>query len=353
MRNSPSRTRDAVKNGRAKKSIVVCLSELDACIGLPFRGPSSISAIANRRAVEVLRREVRIAALTGGAEGMHDIEVVSLEVGTLEIPPFDGGRMLNYDLKEYVKSWTPSEKLTYGPGWEHTLDGSNRKYKRRAANTKAPNVDQFVGDLVQIVSYGRVHFVSFCGLRLHVGSVFGWLRGGRYSVGPDGNVVLLKPGDPLFADMSSLRLPLLGVDCAIMSTLPGAILDFIINIPFYCLSLHQSFVASHPDLAPRPTSPPATTAELPSAPTPAPAPVSRPLPPRPLPTPPVAPTPASATVVVAKETVDSVPSSEHEHEASENGSEADVESNDGAGVSESWVSLQPNPTMASSETITA
>ena len=40
--------------------------------------------------VDVLRHEVHVAASTGGAEGMKDIEVVCLEVGTLNIPLFAG-----------------------------------------------------------------------------------------------------------------------------------------------------------------------------------------------------------------------------------------------------------------------
>ena len=190
MRNSPSRTRDAIRNGKGKKSIVVCVPAIDACTGFPFMGPSSISASATRRAVDVLRREVRVAASTGGAEGMNDIEVVSVEVGMLDIPPFAGRRMLDYDPKEYTKSWTPSEKLAYEPAWAVTLRASNPKCVR-----KAQKVDLFVGDLVQIVSYGRVCSISFCGLRLHVGSVFGWLRGHRYAVGSGGNIVNIQLDD--------------------------------------------------------------------------------------------------------------------------------------------------------------
>lgn len=186
MRNSPSRTRDAIKNGKGKKSIVVCLPAVDTHVGLPFSGPSSMSAAATLRAVDVLRREVRVAAVTGGSEGMNDIEVVSLEVGALDIPPFAGRRLLDYDPKEYTKSWTPSEKLAYGPAWELTLEGSSGgKFRRRAQK-----VDFFVDDLVQIVSRGRVGSVSLCGLRVHIGSAFDWLRGGRYAVGSGGNCPL-------------------------------------------------------------------------------------------------------------------------------------------------------------------
>lgn len=121
-----------------------------------------------------------------------------------------------------------------------------------------------------------------------------------------------------------------------MSHLPGALLDIIIGIPYYILSTHKS-VSRNRASASRSAAAPATTPELPPARAP----------------PPPVPTPPEVLAIVAKETVDSAPSSEHEHEASENGSEADVESNDGAGVSESWVSLHPHSTTASSETITA
>ena len=201
MRNSPSRTRDAIRNGKGKKSIVVCVPAIEARVGLPFMGPSSMSATATRRAVDILRSEVRVAAMTGGAEGMSDIAVVSLEVGGLDVPPYAGRYMLDYDSKEYTKSWTPSEKLAYGPAWELTREGLHRKYPR-----KGQKVDLFVDDLVQIVSHGRVCLVTLCGLRLYVGSFFGWLRAGRYSVGTGGNVAILKPGDTMIADMLSSPL---------------------------------------------------------------------------------------------------------------------------------------------------
>jgi hypothetical protein len=181
MRNSPSRTRDAIKNGKGKKSIIVCIPAVDARVGLPFLGPSSMSAAATLRAIEVLRREVRVAAATGGAEGMNDVNVVSLEVGALDVPPFAGRRLLDYDPKEYTKSWTPSEKLAYGPAWELAMEGTGRKFQR-----KPQKVEVFVCDVLQIVSHGRVGSVSLCGLRLNIGSIFDWMRGGRYAVGSGG-----------------------------------------------------------------------------------------------------------------------------------------------------------------------
>ena len=79
------RTRITHQNGKGKKSIVVCVPVIDACIGLPFPGLSLMSTAATDCAVDILRcdsAKVHVAASTGGAKGMDDIEVVSLKVGT-------------------------------------------------------------------------------------------------------------------------------------------------------------------------------------------------------------------------------------------------------------------------------
>jgi len=192
MRNSPSRTRDSIKNGKGKKSIVVCVPATDAHVGLPFLGPSSMSAAATLRGVDVLRREVHVAAATGGAEGMNDINVVSFEVGALDIPPFAGRRLLDHGSKEYTKSWTPSEKLAYGPAWELTLEGPGHQFRR-----KAQKADVFVNDVLQVVSFGRIRYVSFFGLHLNIWSVFDWMRGGRYAVGSGGKFFPFGRSGPL------------------------------------------------------------------------------------------------------------------------------------------------------------
>ena len=121
---------------------------------------------------------------------------------------------------------------------------------------------------------------------------------------------------------------------SIVSHLPGALLDIIISIPYVILSTHKTLTRNRASAS---ASSPTKAPELPPAAAP----------------PPPVPTPPETVTTVVKETVDSAPSSEHEHDASENGSEADVESNDGAGVSESWVSLHPHTTTASLETVTS
>lgn len=132
------------------------------------------------------------------------------------------------------------------------------------------------------------------------------------------------------ANICVFPLPSVAVISSLVSHLPGSLLDIIINVPYFLLATHKALSRNRVSTS---TSTVTTSLELPPA--PAPAPAASP-----------APTPPEAPAAVVKETVgvDSPPSSEHEREASENGSEADVESNDGAGVGESWVSLQPQTT---------
>ncbi|KAI0273417.1 hypothetical protein BC834DRAFT_853716 [Gloeopeniophorella convolvens] len=299
MRNSPSRTRDAVANGHGKRSIVVCVPLADARVGLPFSGTHSMAAVATLRAVEVLRREVRIAAMTGRSEGMGDINVVSVEVGVLDLPV--DTRMVDAYHEEPTESWTPSEQMAYGTAYKATLTEERRQ--RILAET--PKAEVFVDKVVEIVSFGRALTVSLFGFRLYLGPVFDWLRGNRYSV---------------------------GAGVGLWSYVPGGLLDAFINTPYYIVSHHKGAEGTRVGVPP-------------PAPGPAPAQVHSAA--APLPVAPAAAAPGP------KEAVDSAQTSEHERDASENGSEADVESNDGAGVSESWVSLQARSTTSSSDATTA
>jgi hypothetical protein len=113
-----------------------------------------------------------------------------------------------------------------------------------------------------------------------------------------------------------------------VSHLPGALLDMIINVPYFLLSVHRTLSQSRT---------PATTLGV-----------------EPAVTPLTSPSPPEAPVDVGKESTES-PQTSSERDGSENGSEADVESNDGAAVGESWISLKPDSTKSteSSEEIAA
>ncbi|KAJ8072632.1 hypothetical protein PM082_016191 [Marasmius tenuissimus] len=68
-----------------KKSIIICLPATETRFGLPFSAVQSMSAAGTLRAVEVLRREIGVAALTGKSDTMKNIRVVAVEVGAFNV----------------------------------------------------------------------------------------------------------------------------------------------------------------------------------------------------------------------------------------------------------------------------
>ena len=58
----------------------------DVCIRVPFLEPGSVSMAVTLHTLNTLHCKVYAAALTGYAEGINDIEVVSLKVSQLNIP---------------------------------------------------------------------------------------------------------------------------------------------------------------------------------------------------------------------------------------------------------------------------
>ncbi|KAI0312381.1 hypothetical protein OF83DRAFT_1067259 [Amylostereum chailletii] len=289
MRTSPARAQDAASNGKSKKSIVVCVPAADARVGLPFASASAMSAAATARGVEVLRPEIRMAASTGDLPSMADINVIVTDVGAIESPITNHRRAIGYDAHQNMEAWTPSERMAYGPAYASIVEGPDPVARRKPAS-----VHVFVDGLVDIVLHGHKRRVSVFGIPLPLGLLTQWVSGGRYAVGAGATTYSLA------------------------SYLPRATLDAILNLPYLLLSIRNTLLPIPPRVissGPRslPTASPAA---------------------------PVTPGPASTTAQ------DSPPTSDQDHD-SENGSEADVESNggDGVGVGESWVSLKdkPNP----------
>ena len=106
---------------------------------------------------------------------------------------------------------------------------------------------------------------------------------------------------------------------ALASQLPYIVLDAILNLPYFLISIRNALLPIAPHVVP--------SAPAPRAPVPAPAPAPK-----------QPGVPPAATSEKTTEGTDS----EHEHNSSDTGNEADVESNEGygSGVGESWVSLK-------------
>lgn len=272
-----------------------------------------------------------MATLTGDAQtSMGDLKVFVVDVGAVEPPQITNRRLLTYDAGHAMDAWTPSEKLAYGAAYQSILEEGNAYGVPR----KPTDVGVFVKSIVDVVRHGRRRTWSVFGVSLGLGPVAGWISGERFSVGA-GGMFIFNSRD-LRIDMLTIRFdPSSASTYALASYLPTSILDIILNIPHFLLSIRNALVYAPPRVVMPPR--PSTTS------TTAPA--------RPLPessTAASAPTVGTTAGTSEKQTnrgdeSGSGSGSEQEHEVSETGSEADVESNTGEGhaMGESWVSLQP------------
>jgi hypothetical protein len=196
LRSTPSRARDSASNHNGKKTIIVCLPAADVRVGLPFASTQAMAAAATLRGVEILRREINIAALTDKSESMKHIKVVVAEIGNVNV----GGsvpRPSPHDVYKAMEDWTPSEKLTYGPAFvavanppapsqstfSNIFQGTSFEY---GVPRKPADVSVFVNHMVGVVSSGRQGMPCMFGLGIGIGKIRNWIRGERFSVGAGG-----------------------------------------------------------------------------------------------------------------------------------------------------------------------
>ncbi|KAI9061481.1 hypothetical protein FKP32DRAFT_1631088 [Trametes sanguinea] len=123
LRATPARAKDARANGLGRQSIIVCLPAIDARVGLPFTGAQAMSAAATLRGVDVLRREIRAAGLSGigseAAEAMRNIKVTVVDVGAVGLGEASDGVD---GLHHVADQWTPSEQAAYGAAFDSMLE---------------------------------------------------------------------------------------------------------------------------------------------------------------------------------------------------------------------------------------
>jgi hypothetical protein len=254
-----------------------------------------MSAAATVRGVEVLRREINAAAMTDTTESMKNIKVVIADVGFVGSSVAQS--LVPQGVHRTMEDWTPSEKVAYGPAFSSILEEGNQYGVPR----KATDVSTFVNSIIEIVSGGRKGKGWAITLYLGVGKFRNWVRGERFAVGAGG-----KRHAPSFDRVNSLCITAHTYTYA--SYLPSKVLNLLLGIPHFLISIRNSILGS---AVVQPTLPPPG---------------------------PVVPPPAVATAPPAAE-VNKVAEELSEHEASEAGSEADVESNSSGhdGVESSWI----------------
>ncbi|ESK85150.1 hypothetical protein Moror_3582 [Moniliophthora roreri MCA 2997] len=186
------------------RNIIVCLPSTSQA-GIPFTSCSAMPVAATSLGLNILRREIQSAALTGKMEGMKGIRVVTLDVGSFELG--SGGKSSGEEgVLGEMNAWTASEKLTYGPAFAGLL-GSGR-------GRRPSNPDVFVRRVMCIVE-GQ-------------GSWFG--IGERFSVG---------------AGALTYRLA---------SHLPTSVLDVLLAIPHWLVGIRNRLLPSQPFVLPSPPS---------------------------------------------------------------------------------------------------
>ncbi|EKM82586.1 hypothetical protein AGABI1DRAFT_52867 [Agaricus bisporus var. burnettii JB137-S8] len=228
-----------------KKTVVVCLPATDTRVGLPFAGVRSMSAAATERATEVLRREIRAAAATGkGIEGMKNIKVVVVDVGTFDVAISKESREIQAEnVWKAMGGWSASEKLAYGPAYASVLQGTAATSARtlnghpksawqtfvavfkdtnRTAR-KPTDVPVFVKNIVSVVSGGRGG-CRLCGIE--PGRIKNWIRGERFSVGAGAQTYKLA------------------------SHLPSSLLDVLLNVPHVLVGIRNYLLPSQPFVLP-------------------------------------------------------------------------------------------------------
>ncbi|KAH6918467.1 hypothetical protein BKA70DRAFT_1175886 [Coprinopsis sp. MPI-PUGE-AT-0042] len=246
------RTGSARSKDKGPKTILVCLPAVDTRVSLPFSAVQGMSAAGTLKGIETLRREIRMAASTGGGEGMDGIKVVIVDVGAVELPGSvdrvveERTEAVVEGLKKATDTWTASEKLIYGPAFASVLQSQagpqslaassispqmsiwdafkglfdeNRRY---TVSRKPVKLNVFVDRIVAAVSGGRGCGPLFLGYDIGIGYVRTWLRGDQFAVG---------------AGALTYR---------VASYLPSLLLDTLLNLPYYLIGIRNRLLPAQP-----------------------------------------------------------------------------------------------------------
>lgn len=306
LRTGPARSRD-----KGKKSIIVCLPSTDTRVGLPFASIQSMAAASTLRAVEVLRREINIAGLTDKSESMQNIKVVIVDVGTFNVGTSESsGSLPPEGIYKAMEGWTVPEKMTYGPAFAAIMQGQRPNLSRRQQlqamfkgcsygfPRKPTDLSVLSDNLVTVVSGGRFG-PSLLGVNLPLGRIYNRICGERFSIGAGGMLVFLH--------QNALPYTLIAFTYKVASYFPSALLDGLLNLPYFLISVRNWLLPAQPFRRPSET----------------------------LPSP-------SVTTVKQEKPVTTEAQEESQRGTSEvdSSSDGDIESNSGDPVESSWVSLK-------------
>lgn len=220
-----------------------------------------MSAAATQRGIEILRREINLSALTDKSESMKNIKVVIADVGALDVGTIADPLQEESTFKE---DWSPSAQLIYGSRFTWVAQPAHlprsrwaavsaffRNDPRRGMIRKPTNVNVFVDSILSVVAGGR-HTSNLLGLGYSMGQIRNWIRGDRFSVGAGGEHDILKQG--ITARIYLFWIP--AKTYRIASRLPSTVLETLLNIPYFLISMRNRLLPIQPFINPEPTSAP-------------------------------------------------------------------------------------------------
>ena len=238
---------------------------------------------------------------------MRNINVVVVDVGT-----FDVGSPLKAlppeGIYKSMEHWSASEKVVYGPAFiavmhekplpTSRLESIFKNGDHYGVPRKGTDLSVFTNNLIGVVSGGRYDPTLF-GI---TGRIRNWTRGERFSIGAGGmsnSLNRFQTRSYSFPLASTYRLA---------SHLPSLLLEGLINLPHFLISIRNRLLPVQPFREPPVDLPPPVTERKP------------------------------ATTELKEQL--------HTPSESETNSDADVESNAGDMVESSWVSLHQKTTEA-------
>ncbi|KAF7440581.1 hypothetical protein PC9H_000927 [Pleurotus ostreatus] len=238
------RTGAAAAQDKGKKTMIVCLPVTAARVGLPFASMQAMASAATLRGIEVLRREIDVAALTDKTESMKNIKVVAVDVGAFDLET-SVGPLPPHDVYRAMEGWSASEKMVYGPAYASLLHQIPRQPRRSnwlpdfwsrdhlPLTRSGAGVHTFVEALASIVSDGRIGLYLF-GLGPVLRRLHSRMVGKRIVVG---------------AGAMTYKLA---------SYLPTTLLDTLLIIPHFLISVRNSLLPMEPFVQPpeTPANPP-------------------------------------------------------------------------------------------------
>lgn len=185
LRTSPARAKDALSNNHGKQTIVVCLPATDTRVGLPFASAQAMSAAATLQGIQVLRREIKISAMSAaGSDSMKNLRVITVDVGSIQYPGHGeaSGNSIS-DIQKAMENWTPSEKAAYGPSVLSIAEQSGSPRRPTKVSVFVDTITRVVGG----TAAARGGSTSVLGIEIF--RRFGtWIRGDTIAVGAGGQI---------------------------------------------------------------------------------------------------------------------------------------------------------------------